>query len=205
MKAKSGERTLLASVLLSSPGPIILGAALFAGRSATQLADFVRRTAELVAMVVSLVIYRSVHGGELDVVRQERLERAAALAVGAAMCLSGAVMVVLALFSSSQVQGNVVPGLIIAILGVCTNSWFWLRYRKLSRVTQDVILSAQSRLYAAKSLVDACVTIALAFVVIAPNTPAASLIDSAGSAVVAVYLVAAGVSTIRDKQMGGVS
>lgn len=205
MKAKSGERTLLASVLLSSPGPIILGAALFVGRSATQLADFIRRTAELAAMVVSLVIYRVVHGGEADEAYQQRLERTAALAVGAAMCLSGAVMVFLALFSSRQAQGNVIPGLIIAVLGVCTNSWFWLRYRKLSRLTQDVILSTQSKLYGAKSLVDACVTIALAFVVIAPNTPAASLIDSAGSVIVAVYLIGTGVATIRNKQMGGAS
>jgi len=29
MKSKSGERTLLASVLMSSPGPIVVGTALF--------------------------------------------------------------------------------------------------------------------------------------------------------------------------------
>ena len=37
MKKNSGERTLLASVLLSSPGPLVLGVALFFGRSSTQL------------------------------------------------------------------------------------------------------------------------------------------------------------------------
>ena len=45
MKSKSGERTLLASVLMSSPGPIVVGTALFFGRSSTQFADFIRRTA----------------------------------------------------------------------------------------------------------------------------------------------------------------
>ena len=148
-----------------------------------------------------MVIYRSVHGGELDVVRQERLERAAELAGwGCNVPLGCSHGRSRSLFFESGTR-KCGSWSIIAILGVCTNSWFWLRYRKLSHVTQDVILSAQSRLYAAKSLVDACVTIALAFVVIAPNTPVSSLLTHAGSAVVAVYLVAAG-CTIRDKQMG---
>jgi len=46
MKSKSGERTLLASVLMSSPDDSC-GTALFFGRSSTQFADFIRRTAEL--------------------------------------------------------------------------------------------------------------------------------------------------------------
>lgn len=56
MKGQSGERTLLASVLLSSPGPIVVGAGLLIGRSSTQLADFIRRTAELAAIVVSWAV-----------------------------------------------------------------------------------------------------------------------------------------------------
>ena len=53
MERKSGERTLPASVLLSSPGPIVLGAALLMGRSATQLADFECGARELGATLVS--------------------------------------------------------------------------------------------------------------------------------------------------------
>ena len=40
---KSGERTLLLSVLMSSPGPLVVGLGLLSGRSSTQIADFVRR------------------------------------------------------------------------------------------------------------------------------------------------------------------
>ena len=61
MKKASGERTLLASVLLSSPGPLVLGAALIYGRSSTQLADFVRRTVELAAIIVSWIVFRVLH------------------------------------------------------------------------------------------------------------------------------------------------
>lgn len=55
---KSGERTLLASVVLSSPGPVVVGIGLFLGKSSTQLADFIRRSAELIAIIVSWAIYR---------------------------------------------------------------------------------------------------------------------------------------------------
>lgn len=199
MKQKSGERTLLASVLLSSPGPIVVGIALFFGRSSTQLADFIRRTSELVAIIVSWIVFRIVHkSDEFDALRKEKLEGTANSCVGAAMCLSGAAMIFIAMFSSNTEKGNVIPGLVIAVLGVITNSWFWLRYRKLNNEKPDAILSAQSKLYRAKSLVDACVVIALTFVTIAPGTALAMYVDLCGSIIVAVYLIMSGIITIRN-------
>ena len=55
---KSGSRTLLWSVIMSSPGPLVVGLGLMAGRSSTQIADFVRRSAELLAIIMSFVIYK---------------------------------------------------------------------------------------------------------------------------------------------------
>ena len=54
---KSGAKTLLMSIIMSSPGPLVVGLGLIAGRSSTQLADFVRRSAELVAIIMSFVVY----------------------------------------------------------------------------------------------------------------------------------------------------
>jgi len=201
MKQKSGERTLLASVLLSSPGPVVLGIALFFGRSSTQLADFIRRTSELVAIIVSWIVFRIVHkNDEFDVSRKGKLERAVNSCVGAAMCFSGAAMIYIALFSSDTETGNVIPGLVIALLGVITNTWFWLRYKKLNNEKSDAILLAQSRLYRAKSLVDTCVVIALACVTVFPGTPAAGYVDLCGSIIVAVYLIFCGITTIHGKR-----
>ena len=61
MRLNSGERTLLASVLMSAPGPIVVGIGLLVGHSSTQLADFIRRTAELAAIIVSWFVYRTIH------------------------------------------------------------------------------------------------------------------------------------------------
>lgn len=200
LRPKAGEKTLLASVVMSSPGPIVVGIALIFGRSSTQLADFVRRTAELLSIIVSWIVFRIIHrDGELDLVRKDKLERTANLCVGLAMVLSGAAMLFIALFSPNTEKGNVIPGLLIAILGVITNSWFWLRYKRLNSEKSDAILAAQSRLYFAKSVVDACVMISLAFVVLAPISPVTQYVDLGGSIIVAGYLVINGIMTIRHR------
>ncbi|HKM17267.1 MAG: cation transporter [Firmicutes bacterium] len=201
MKQK-GERTLLASVILSSPGPLVLGIALFFGRSSTQIADFIRRTSELAAIIVSLIIFRIIHkGSQQDNALKRKLESIANRSVGTAMLLSGFAMLIVAALSFNAEKGNVVPSLIIAFLGVITNSWFWFRYRKLDREQPDTILSVQSKLYLAKSVVDISVAIALAFVALTPTSPFVGYVDLTGAVVVAAYLMITGINTIRGRQL----
>jgi divalent metal cation (Fe/Co/Zn/Cd) transporter len=197
MKSKSGERTLLASVVLSSPGPIVVGLGLLLGRSSTQLADFLRRTAELVAIIVSWLTFRIINNdGTKNEIQKSKLEGIANFCVGLTMCFSGAAMILIAVLSKSTEKGNVVPGLVIAILGVITNTWFWFRYHKLNKGEPSAILAVQSKLYRAKSLVDACVTTALVSIVVSPGSTISYYMDIAGSIVVAIYLLINGVITI---------
>lgn len=196
---QSGARTLLMSVVMSSPGPIVVGIGLFLGRSSTQLADFVRRSVELCVILISYFIYRVLHKDEteLETLHKAKLERTANLCVGVAMCLSGLAMLFIALFGGSSEKGNVIPGLCIAFLGVTANSWFWLRYTKLANQSGDAILAVQSRLYRAKSFVDACVLIALLIVMIAPLSAVAHWADIGGSIIVTGYLIANGIIIIK--------
>jgi|GEM_PF-247035 len=190
---------------MSSPGPIVVGVALFFGRSSTQLADFIRRTAELMAIIVSLVVFRILNKNiPSDLSQKEKLERTANLFVGAAMCLSGSAIIFVALFSPAMERGNVIPGLIIATLGTIVNSWFFLRYRRLNREKPDAIFAVQSKLYLAKSLVDASVTTALAVVTVAPDAPATFYVDLGGSIIVGVYLIMNGIITIRGRSIESV-
>ena len=200
---QSGARTLLLSVLLSSPGPIVVGIGVLMGRSSTQLADFIRRTAELCAILVSYFIYRILHQGEASrrALDKERLEGIANLCVGGAMCFSGLAMLFIALFGGSTEKGTVIPGLIIASLGLATNSWFWLRYARLAKQSGDSILSVQSRLYRAKSLVDACVFIVLLIMTVAPLSTAAYWADLGGSIIVSVYLIANGFIILKQQKI----
>ena len=196
---KSGSRTLLMSVIMSAPGPLIIGLGLLVGRSSTQIADFIRRSAELLAIIMAFVIYQmTTKDGVCDEIRKARLERMSNLFVGAMMCIGGTFMIVLALLSDNADKGNVLPGLVIALLGVVANSIFWVKYTKLNRAEPNAILAVQARLYRAKTLVDACVTTALLSVVIAPASQLSIWLDFIGSIIVAVYLIWCGMKTIYE-------
>ena len=197
--AKSGSRTLLLSVLMSAPGPLVVGLGLMAGRSSTQIADFVRRSAELLAIIMSFVVYRITTKENIcDEAKRARLERRSNAFVGAMMCLGGAFMVLLAFLSDNSDKGNVIPGLAIAVMGVIANTAFWIKYTKLNKKEPNAILQVQSRLYRATALVDGCVTIALLSVVVLPGSPVSYWLDFAGSLIVALYLIYCGVQTILE-------
>lgn len=196
---KTGSRTLLWSVIMSSPGPLVVGLGLLAGRSSTQIADFVRRSSELLAIIMSFVIYKiTTKDGACDEVRKAKLERNSNLFVGAMMCIGGTFMIALALMSDSADKGNVIPGLVIAVLGVIANTIFWRKYTGLNKAEPNAILAVQARLYRAKSLVDGCVTIALLSVAIAPDSRISVWLDFFGSIIVATYLIWCGVRTIWE-------
>lgn len=196
---KSGSRTLLWSVIMSSPGPLVVGLGLMVGQSSTQIADFVRRSSELLAIIMSFVVYGVTTGKAWNnEEKRAHLERMTSIFVGAMMCLGGIIMLVLAFVSQNEEKGNVIPGLVIAILGVIANTIFWRKYTKLNKEQPNEILAVQARLYRAKSLVDTCVTLALLAVVFMPGTVFSYYVDKIGSVIVAIYLIWCGVDTIRE-------
>ena len=195
----SGSRTLLISVLMSLPGPLVVGLGLLAGRSSTQIADFFRRSAELLAIIMSFLIYTvTTKDGACDEQRKALLERRSNAFVGAMMCLGGSIMAALALVSETTDKGNVIPGLAIAIMGVIANTLFWRKYTLLNKKEPNAILAVQARLYRAKSLVDSCVTIALLSVAVAPQAAFSAWLDLIGSIIVAVYLIWCGIRTVWE-------
>lgn len=197
---KSGRRTLLMSVLMSAPGPLVVGLGLLSGRSATQIADFFRRSSELLAIIMAYIVYRiTTRDGACDQARKAKLERYSNLFVGAMMCLGGSIMLVLTFFSENTDKGNVIPGLTIALLGVIANTIFWRKYTKLNKAEPNAILAVQARLYRAKSLVDGCVTAALLSVTLFPQSSVSYYLDLIGSIIVATYLIFCGIQTIRER------
>ena len=196
-KETSGSRTLLWSVLMSAPGPLVVGLGLLSGRSATQLADFFRRSSELLAIIMAFVTYRMT-ANSTDAARKARIERLSNAFVGAMMVIAGAFMIFLTCVEGMAHKGNVIPGLSIAVMGVIANTIFWRKYARLNRTHPNAILAVQARLYRAKSLVDMCVTVALTAVVIAPNAPESAWLDFIGSLIVATYLLFCGVKTVWE-------
>ena len=201
---KRGYRTLLMSVLLSAPGPLVLGLGLTVGHSSTQLSDFTRRTTELLAILVSFILYIITNRQDaMPGARKAVLEQRGNRFVGIIMCISGASMIVLTLLSGHEDKGNVLPAFVIAFLGVVTNVYFWRRYTALHRQQGNSILGVQARLYQAKSVVDLCVTSALLAVVLAPGTKLSYYLDTVGALLVSLYMIRCGVVTIREQGKSG--
>lgn len=194
-----GEKTLLTALLLSSPGPLVTGISAAISLSTTQIADFLRRSTELVAIFMSWLIYRKLQNTDLGDGEQLRLERLADLLVGGAMCCGGAIMLMLAIarLSTYEPGGSVALGLVIAVLGLLTNTWFWFRYRALAREQFNAVIAGQRELYRAKSCVDLCVVIALSAVAVAPLHPTTRYVDVLGSMIVACYLLLTGVNMVK--------
>ena len=200
---KSGKNTLLMSVIMSSPGPIIVGLGLIAGKSSTQLADFVRRSSELMGIVLAYAVYLiTSKDGEIDAAKKTRLEKMSNIFVGVTMCIGGAIMLILAFVSQNEEKGNVIPGLAVAILGVVANTLFFIKYTRLNRAEPNTIIEVQARLYRAKSLVDMCVSAALLSVAIAPDSWVSFYLDKIGSVVVALYLLWCGIRTVYERIKG---
>ena len=209
---KSGSKTMFLSVLMSAPGPLIIGLGLLVGRSSTQIADFVRRSSELLAIIIAYIVYKITAKDTIPdngntqptdpqavLLRKEKLERFSNIFVGAMMCLGGSLMLLLAFVSDNTEKGNVIPGLVIAILGVIANTLFWRKYTKLNKAEPNAIIAVQARLYRAKSLVDGCVTIALLSVFLFPTAKISYYLDFAGSIIVALYLIWCGIKTIMER------
>lgn len=197
----SGQKTLLTSVILSSPGPLVLGIGLIFGKSTTQLSDFVRRTAELLAIIMSYVVYKRTHKDLTitDDVKAE-MERKTNLFVGIVMCISGSLMILVTLLSKNTDKGNVVPAFSIAFVGLIVNFIFWRKYSSLYKKEGNSILRVQGRLYGAKSLVDSCITASLLSILVLPGTDFSYWFDKVGSVIVAGYLVFCGIKTVKGAQ-----
>lgn len=198
--AVKSERTLLTALLFSAPGPFITVFAAISSRSATQAADFLRRTAELAASSVSWLVFHKIERKKApDEVYRVRLERIANMTVSLAMLCSGIALCVVGVLSlKSGAEGRKsILGLIVAAMGLLANTIFSLRYRKLAGEQYSSVLAAQQRLYRAKACVDFCVTAALAAGVIAPEHPSTKYIDALGSIAVALYLLSSGASMLK--------
>lgn len=194
---KSGKKTLLWSVLMSSAGPIVVGAGLIVGQSSTQLADFIRRSAELLGIILSFIIYCiTTEDNHVNEEKKKRLEKASNIFVSITMILSGVIMMILAVALRNEEKGNVVPGLLIAILGATANLFFWIRYTKLGKKENNNILKIQSKLYRAKTFVDTSVTIALLAMLISKNPIVSNYFDLIGTCIVSLYLIYTGISSL---------
>ena len=194
------ERTLAWAAALSAFAPFVTGAAVVMSQSSTQIADFVRRSVELVALLRSWWVYRTLsRAPSLPPDAVARLERRASLVVALALGVSGLTMLVVTATRLGRIEpgGDVRLGLAVACLAIVFNGAFWWRYERLQSAFADAIIDAQRRFYRAKVVVDLNVIVALCAVAFAPDWNWTAIVDSVGSLAVAGYVLIAALETAR--------
>ena len=186
------ERTLAWAFALSAWAPLATAVAVLLSRSTTQLADFLRRSVELVAMGIAWrAARRSRRRPDATPADMAAWARGAERAVAWALAASAVLVLTGAAVGWRRVPGGDVRlGLVVALLGRAVNAAFWARYAALYRARPDAIVDGQRRLYRAKVAVDAAVVVALASVLLAPAWPGTHWMDRAGAIAVAGYLAA---------------
>src|SRR6056297_1604072 len=205
--AAKREKTMLVAFLLSSPGPLLTGIAALSSQSATQIADFLRRSSELVALFVAWWVFRKMQRDtSTDQIFQNKMSRIANLTVSIAMICSGIAMFIVGVVRLFvfNIGGKVILGLVIAILGLITNSWFWWRYWSMNQEIPDSVIEGQRNLYRAKACVDIAVVSALTAVLIAPTHPATQYVDAVGCMIVAFYLFYSGTKMMKQLKLSNI-
>lgn len=194
---RSGRKTLIMSIIMSSPGPLVVGLSLINGNSTTQLADFLRRTIEFLAIVLAFIVFCLTSNEEtIDIERKARLEKYSNIFVSISMVISGIIMLVLGVFNQNQDKGNLIPSMIIALLGLSSNGIFWFKYRKMAKMTGDELFKTQTSLYGGKIFVDLSVFTSLTVVLFSKNHTLSYYFDLVGTMCVAIYLIYSGIKML---------
>ena len=191
-------KTLSLSVFFSSFGPFITFYALFQTTSSTQLADFIRRTVELVVLILALVVFKSNN--------KTRLKSLYEYAVGGVLMISGVIIVGLSVrdgFRQALPEGTIWFGLAVAFLGIFFNGYFWLKYKAYNQEESSSVMAKQSKLYQAKTLVDVSVVLGLFSVFLFSGERLGFYLDTAMAFVVGLYLIVRGWRVMRQHYKEG--
>jgi ferrous-iron efflux pump FieF len=200
------ERTLRAAWVISLWAPIGSGVAFVLGRSTILLADFLRRTSELLALFFAWVVFRKVARGSTATYNYGygKLEDLSGLLVACIMGFS-----CLVIFGDSvntilnpKPRGSMLVGLLVAIGGCIVNGWFWRRNLSLASQESSPLIEAQWRLYRAKALIDLCVVMTLVLSTIFQQSLWSTHIDPMGSFLIAGFLLYSAFQLARSSLRG---
>ena len=199
---KETTKTMKKAICIGVLSSITTGIAAGMGGTLTLYADFCRRFLELLATLVSFFTYcwSSRHKEIADTVH-DKIKRRACIITGMAMVCSSILLALVSIlgFTTEPYEGNVIPGFIIAVLGVLLNCYFFVSYKKSLKQKFDKIIHSQYVMYRAKTGVDSCVVLTLACILFVPTWSLLPWVDLGCTLVVAFFLFIEGIKNIIHK------
>lgn len=200
---KETKSTMKKAICIGVLSSLTTGIAAAVGGTLTLYADFCRRFLEMLATVVSFCVYRWMgKNREMPIEQQGKIKKRTCAITGMAMVLSSVLLALVSIlgFSTELHEGNVIPGFIIAVLGVLLNFYFFMSYKKSLRVQYDAIIHSQYVMYRAKTGVDTCVVFTLGCILFVPKWSLLPWIDLGCTLIVAGCLFVEGMKNILRKE-----
>lgn len=194
---RKGRKNLIFALCISVPGPVALAISMLDGTSATETADLVRRSCELLSILLAYIVFeitvRKLSGNEK---KRERLEVFVKYFTGCAMCISGAIMIYVAIAGFGGEKGNVTTSLVLAVIGAVVNAKLYVNYKAM----QNAVLSVQAKLHRVKMFFDALMVVILLIWMIVPSDTVKVYTDFIGSLAISGYIIWSGVRVFIDKK-----
>ncbi len=193
------ERTLLAGWLLALWSPVTYGWAAYVGQSTMMMADLLRRSTELAALVLAWAVYRWARTRNVDMAIYSRWETKANLLVASVMGLSVVVIGIQSYrrFLDPGELGDLRWGILLGFLGVLVNGWFWRRHQAYAREAHSPLSESQYRLFRSKALLDAYVVLNLSTAVYVRQQSWGLYVDALGALVPAAVLAVSALQILR--------
>ena len=200
---KETKSTMKKAICIGVLSSLTTGIAAAMGGTLTLYADFCRRFLEMLATVVSFCVYRWMgKHTEIPIEQQGKIKKRTCAITGIAMVLSSILLALVSVlgFSTEPYEGNVIPGFIIAVLGVLLNFYFFISYKKSLKRQFDAIIHSQYVMYRAKTGVDTCVVFTLGCILFVPKWSLLPWIDLGCTLIVAGCLFVEGMKNILRKE-----
>ena len=196
------EKTLRAAWLISFLGPVITAYTFYISGSTVLLINLIRRTIELITLIFNWAVFRSVHI-HLNPTFQKWEPRSGILvAIILAFSVIGVIYTSIDRLYDPPVLDNLLPGLILSLIGIFVNAWFWRKKNKLVQQKSTPILEAQWRLYRSKTIMDVVTVISLTGTIYLQDYELGRYIDPAASVLLAGFLIHSAVVVFKSAYLG---
>ena len=195
-ESKKGRKNLIFATFISIPGPLLLILSMLEGANTTQIADLIKRSCEFLTIALAQLVYELTLYDSINNTIKLRLEKFIKYFTGISMCLSGGIMLYVAVADFGGNKGDMIPSLILAIIGAIINTKLYLNYRSMSHS----VLSVQAKLHRVKALLDGGIVIVLIVWLLAPNDVIKQYSNMFGTACISIYLIWSGFGVLEIKK-----
>ena len=196
---KKGRMNLLVATLVCVPGPMLLAFGMRGGANSTQIADLIKRSGDFLTVALAWLVYELTIRNSMKIRTKIRLEKFIKYFTGISMCLSGLIMIYVAVADTKGVHGNMLPSLFLATTGALINIWLYFSYRSMN----NPVLLIQAKLHRTKALLDGGLAAIMLIWILCTHDTVRHYADSVGTVIISLYLIFSGLKILDFPKLKG--